>query len=214
MLKGRQDRFRLLLPDDTIPDEIKEKYTKILIDKKNIITNPIDFVNESIQRCQVLGFNGATLPQPQARHGLPTRDSSRLDENMLLGRAVDYQYRSVDNPVQIIDRTLNIDFRHTVGFLNYFIMFESFFYIYSRDTKSDKIPSPLSINIMNEFGEIYSRIMLYDPVIEGMDMLDLDFTQPVASSQSFRVTYKYSNIDFQFIETDPVTEKIEIPVLA
>ena len=132
---------------------------------------------------------------------------------MLLGRAVDYQYRSVDNPVQIIDRTLNIDFRHTVGFLNYFIMFESFFYIYSRDTKSDKIPSPLSINIMNEFGEIYSRIMLYDPVIEGMDMLDLDFTQPVASSQSFRVTYKYSNIDFQFIESDPVTEKQEIPVL-
>ena len=213
MLKGRQDRFRLLLPDDTIPDEIKEKYTKILIDKKNIITNPIDFVNESIQRCQVLGFNGATLPQPQPRHGLPTRDSSRLDENMLLGRAVDYQYRSVDNPVQIIDRTLNIDFRHTVGFLNYFIMFESFFYIYSRDTKSDKIPSPMSINIMNEFGEIYSRIMLYDPVIEGMDMLDLDFTQPVASSQSFRVTYKYSNIDFQFIESDPVTEKQEIPVL-
>ena len=44
-------------------------------------------------------------------------------------------------------------------------------------------------------------------------MLDLDFTNPVASSQSFRVTYKYSNIDFQFIETDPVTEKIDIPVL-
>ena len=213
MLKGRQDRFRLLVPDDTIPDEIKEKYTKILIDKKNIITSPIDFVNETIQRCQVLGFNGATLPQPQPRHGVPIRDPNRVVENNFLGRAVDYQYRSVDNPAQIIDRTLNVEFRHTAGFLNYFIMFESFFYVYSRDTKSNKMPSPLSVDIMNEFGEIYSRIVLYDPIIEGMDMLDLDFTNPVASSQSFRVTYKYSNIDFQFIETDPVTEKIDIPVL-
>ena len=213
MLKGRQDRFRLLLPDDTIPDEIKEKYTKILIDKKNIITSPIDFVNETIQKVQVLGFNNATYAQPQPRHGTPIRDPNRVDENMFLGRAVDYQYRSVDNPEQIIDRTLNIEFRHTAGFLNYFIMFESFFYIYARDTKSTKLPSPLAVDIMNELGEIYSRIVLYDPIIEGMDMLDLDFTNPVASSQSFRVTYKYSNIDFQFIETDAVTDKPEIPVL-
>ena len=36
-------------------------------------------------------------------------------------------------------------------------------------------------------------------------MLDLDFTQPVATSQTFRVIFKYSNIDFEFIEDDAVS---------
>ena len=47
--------------------------------------------------------------------------------------------------------------------------------------------------------------MLYDPVMEGMDMLDLDFTQTVAQSQTFRVVFKYGNIDFEFIDDDAVT---------
>ena len=32
-----------------------------------------------------------------------------------------------------------------------------------------------------------------------MDMLDFDFTQPIAQSQTFQVVFKYSNFDFQFI---------------
>jgi hypothetical protein len=40
-----------------------------------------------------------------------------------------------------------------------------------------------------------------------MDMLSLDFTQPVATSQTFRVIMKYSNIDFEFIDDDVVTQE-------
>ena len=35
-----------------------------------------------------------------------------------------------------------------------------------------------------------------------MDMLSLDYTQPVAQSQSFKVEFKYSNFDFEFISID------------
>ena len=36
-----------------------------------------------------------------------------------------------------------------------------------------------------------------------MDMLDLDMSQPIAQSQTFKIEFKYSNFDFEFIEITP-----------
>ena len=199
-LKGRQDKFRLLLPDELIPDEIKEKYQKILVRKHSFITNPIDYVNESIQKIQVCGFNSATIDQQQSGRGTPLRTPTRTTQNNFLHGASPYVYRSPANPIALLDKTLNVDFRMELGYLNYFILFESFFYQYTRDTASNKLPDHFNVDIYNEAGEIYSKIVLYGPIIDGMDMLDLDYTQPLAQSQTFRVIFKYSNIDFSFIE--------------
>ena len=76
-----------------------------------------------------------------------------------------------------------------------------------RDMNYKDLPKQMNIDIYNEGGEIYSRIVLFDPLIDGIDMLDLDFSQPVANSQTFRVIFKYSNIDFQFLEDSYVTKQ-------
>ena len=62
-LKGRQDGFRLLLPKDFIPKQIEEKYAKILQESRSFIVKPIDFLNETIQKVQLLGFNDASMTQ-------------------------------------------------------------------------------------------------------------------------------------------------------
>ena len=204
-LKGRQDRYRLLLPESLVPKEINDKYARVLQRQHSFIYKPIDLLNESIQKIQVLGFNNGVIEQGQSRRGEPLRNPSRVSENELMHSAAPMPYRSPAGPVSLIDNTLNIDFRHQAGFLNYFLLFESFFYQYSRDTKTDAMPDVFPIEIFNEDGEVYCRIMLYDPVMEGMDMLDLDFTQTVAQSQTFRVVFKYGNIDFEFIDDDAVT---------
>lgn len=200
-LRGRQDHYGLRFPDNFIPEVLKEKYGKVLKAKKSFIIDPTEFVNETIQKIQILGFNNATVQQQQSGRGTVAKPGeANFENNNFMHTASEYTYRSETNPLNLIDKTLNIDFRHTAGFLNYFILFETFFHQYARDQKSDKLPDRLAIDIYNEAGEIYSRIILYDPIIDGMDMLDLDFTQPVAQSQTFRVIIKYSNIDFEFIE--------------
>lgn len=212
-LKGRQDRWRLLLPDDFIPKEINDKYAQVLQRRHSFIYKPIDLLNESIQRVEVLGFNNSVVMQQQTHHGNPIRDNRRVNENNFMHSSTEVPYRSSNTPIAAIDKTLNIDFRHEAGFLNYFLMFESFFYQYARDTKSLDMPYVFPIEIFNEDGEVYCRIMLYDPVMEGMDMLGLDFTQPIAQSQVFRTVFKYSNIDFQFILDDAVThEDVDNPL--
>lgn len=201
-LKGRQDGFRLLLPQEFICDEINDKYAKILQNQKSFFTKPIDFLNETIQSVQVLGFSDGTVNQPQPGIGHPLIDPNRVKQNKFLHTATDFTYRSEVNPLQLIDKTLNITFRHTLGFLNYFLLFENFWYLYSRDKQYKDISFTFNIDIINQNGQVYSKIVLYDPIIHGIDMLDLNYTKPVAESQTFTVIFKYSNIDYQFISTN------------
>ena len=201
-LKGRQDGFRLLLPQEFICEEINDKYAKILQNQKSFFTKPIDFLNETIQSVQVLGFSDGTVNQPQPGIGHPLIDPNRVKQNKFLHTATDFTYRSEVNPLQLIDKTLNITFRHTLGFLNYFLLFENFWYLYSRDKQYKDISFTFNIDIINQNGQVYSKIVLYDPIIHGIDMLDLNYTKPVAESQTFTVIFKYSNIDYQFISTN------------
>ena len=201
-LKGRQDGFRLLFPKEFLVPEIEEKYTKILAEKHGYYLTPIDFINESIQKVNVLGFQNATVQQQQPSRGEPTIDPNRVEQNKFLYAATDYNYRNGVSPISLTDRTFNVTFRHSLGYLNYFILFENFWYQFARDMKYEDLMQRLSIDIINEKGSIYSRIVLFYPLINGMDMLEFDYSQPVAQSQTFNVEFKYSDFDFEFIDID------------
>lgn len=208
-LPGKKDGFRLLLPDELIPDEIQEKYTKILTDAHSFITKPIDFLNETIQKVQVLGFSSATVEQQQTDH----QSLLRTPGNLLTpqGGSSATNYRAPSSPLALLDKTINIDFRHTLGYVNYFLMFESFWYMYSRDTDYLKdLDFNFNVDLLNERGAIYSRVVLKDPLLDGMDMLDFDFTQPFAQSGTFRCVFKYTDIDYQFIDCDNITATEDI----
>ncbi len=199
-LKGRQDGFRLLLPKEFIVPEIEEKYSNILKEKHGYYLSPIDFINESIQKVEVMGFRDATVQQQQTQRGTPTIDKNRIKQNNFLYQSAEYNYRAAVSPIALTDRTLNVTFRHSLGYLNYFLLFENFWYLFSRDEPYKDMPQQFNVDIINEIGSIYSRIVLYYPLMNGMDMLSLDYTQPVAQSQTFNIEFKYSNFDFQFID--------------
>ena len=198
-LKGRQDNFKLIIPDDFIANEINEKYTNILKRQKSFLYRPIDFLNETIQSIVILGFNNAIIPQQQTSHGKPLINPKRIEENRFAHTSSEVAYRSEQSPLNLLEKTLVVNFRHTLGFVNYFLMFENFWYQYSRDRRYDEISESFSVNLLNNKGEVYSRILMSHPLMNSLDMLGLNYTQPVAASQTFRAEFKYSNIDYQFI---------------
>lgn len=201
-LRGRQDNFRLIFPKEFLVDEITEKYSEVLKKKHSFIYNPIDFLNETIQSVQVLGFTDATIEQLQTGRGTAAESPERIPQNRFLHTTSQVNYRSETNPINLIDKTLNVTFRHTLGYVNYFMMFENFFHLYARDTSYEELIPNLFVDILDNMGNIYSRIEIIHPVISGIDMLDFNYTQPTAQSQTFKVEFKYSNLDFQFIEDD------------
>lgn len=209
-LKGRQDGFRLLLPKDFLCQEIEEKYAKILRAKKSFYMRPIDFLNETIQKVQVLGFTNATVQQKQSGTGVQfmRMTEDRTKQNKFMFPSTDYNYRSPNSPLDLIDKTLNIEFRHTLGYMNYFMLYENFWYQFARDKAYKELPHNFNIDILNENGSIFAKIVLESPLVNGMDMLDFDYTQPIANSQTFKVEFKFSNIHFDFIEIKEDEEEI------
>lgn len=202
-LKGRRDGFKLTLPKEFIPKVIEEKYSNIINSNRSFIVKPIDFLNETIQAVDVLGFNDASVVQSQpGGKGEPILNQNRIKQNEFMHMANDVSYRSTVNPQMLIDKTLNITFRHTLGFVNYFMLFESFLYMYSRDMEYKDMPQYITIDLFDKVGSIYSRILLEHPIIDGIDMLSFDYTKPIAESDTFKLVIKYSAFDYQFISAD------------
>lgn len=200
-LKGRQDAFRLLLPKEFICEEINEKYAKILQEKHGYFISPIDFLNETIQKVNVLGFDNATTIQNQSYKGdvtIPDNVPKNGNPEFMFPNG-EFSYRSPVAPVTLTDRTFTIEFKHTLGYLNYFLLYENFWYIFCREKPYRELVKQFNVDIFNEIGSIYCRIVLYDPFMNSMDMLSFDYSQPIANSQTFQVGFKYNNFDFQFI---------------
>lgn len=212
-LQGRKDGFKLTLPDDFLVDEVKEKYSFILKKSKQFVYKPVDFLNETIQKVQVFGFSNAAFEQQQATRGVPLRNPNRVNENRRLTGNTAFQYRNSIPAIALTDKTLNIDFRHTLGYINYMMLVENFIYLYTKDTCSDKLTSHINLEIFNQIGEVYAKIQFIDPVINAMDMLDFDYTQPVAQSSTFKVEMKYSNFDYQFITETQKLSAVDVALL-
>jgi len=209
-LKGRQDGFRLLLPKEFLVPEVEEKYAGILKEKLGYFDSPIDFLNETIQKVNVLGFQDGTMTQDQPVKGAePTMKQNRIKQNQFQYAGSQFNYRSGVPPIQLTDKTFNITFRHTLGYLNYFMLFENFWYQFSRDMNYEDLPQRFTIDLFNELGSIYSRVSLFYPMINSMDMLEFDYTQPVAQSQTFNIEFKYSNFDFEFISIDELSNEFD-----
>lgn len=209
-LKGRQDGFRLLLPKEFLVPEVEAKYAGILKEKLGYFDSPIDFLNETIQKVNVLGFQDGTMTQDQPVKGAePTMKQNRIKQNQFQYAGSQFNYRSGVPPIQLTDKTFNITFRHTLGYLNYFMLFENFWYQFSRDMNYEDLPQRFTIDLFNELGSIYSRVSLFYPMINSMDMLEFDYTQPVAQSQTFNIEFKYSNFDFEFISIDELTNEFD-----
>ncbi len=188
---------KILFPKEFLHPKVDEKYSIILKNKHSFFRRPIDFINESIQRVEVLGFTNATVQQNQTSRGHVIFEPTTADNNFM-HTSTDYNYRSEATPLSLIDKTLNIEFRHTLGFLNYIILFENFWYLYCRDEPYSEMVKEFSIDLFDERGIIYCQIKIEDPVINGMDMLSFDLTQPVTAPGSFKIEFKYSNFDFIF----------------
>lgn len=204
-LPAKQDGFRLLLPKNFLLPEIEKKYSLILQKKRSIFINPIDFLNETIQSIDVLGFNNAVIQQQQGVHGTTLGEinkerESRNKENEFLFPSINFSWRNPSSFLSLTDLTLNIVFRHVQGYLNYIMMYENFLLQYHRDISYQDLPDAFYVDLFDETGTIYCRLKLSYPLVNSMDMLSFSFTNPVAQNTTFKVEFKYSNFDVEFMD--------------
>lgn len=196
-LSPRWDLFRFNLPKDFLPKEVEEKYTKILNENAGVLTSPIEYLNESIQTVSIPGISEVNIQQPQHSNNGITR--SNINKKINVEPKTDITYVSSSNPLDNIEKTIRVGFRMNQGLYNYFMIYETIFYKICKPF--DYNPDPIFyIELLDENGVIRSRIKFFDVHIDGIEGLNFDYSKMVRESQSFEVTFKFNNIDYEFID--------------
>ena len=194
-LSPRYDLFRFSLPKDFLPKEVEEKYMKLFTENSGVLTTPIDYLNESIQGITFPGISDINISQIQHSSNSINRTSKRLN----VEPSTEITYTTSSNPLDKIQKDFKVTFKINQGFYNYFMLYETIFY---RICKPLDFPPQdiLYIELLNETGNIVSRIIFKDCFIDGIEGLDFNYTKIERDSGTFDVTFKFNNIDYEIID--------------
>lgn len=194
-LSPRYDLFKFSFPKDFLPIEIEEKYSKIIRNNQGVITTPIDYLNESIQGVNFPGISDVIVLQ--AQHG--SNDIQRRLGRMNVEPKADMIYQSPANPLDKIERSFKVTFRMNQGLYNYFMLYETLFHQICKPI--DRGHQPIYyIEILNETGEVVSKVIFKDVLMDSIDGLEFNYNKLERDSGTFDVNFKFSNIDFEFME--------------
>lgn len=200
-LTPRFDLFEFRIPKDYFPQEIYDKYYRLINTDKAVIYDPVNMINESIQAITIPGINDIVQPQPQTSTNTIKRSSKTINREPVH----DNFYDVPNNPLDLMDKEFTVTFRQNQGLVNYFMLYETLFHHMCKPILYNKGEDVFIINILSEQGEIYSNITLYQPRIMGMDGLEFSYAKLERSSETFNVKFSFNNLDFDF------TGKFSIP---
>lgn len=194
-LSPRFDLYDFRLPKTFIPDELIDKYNNILSNTSpGVITNSIDYLNESIQGVSIPGISDMIIIQPQI-----SRNSGSIQDGYLnVEPNHENHYLSSENPLSKINTTLTVTFRQNQGLINYFLLYETAFHRYCRPQlySTDEC---FIVYLKNENGKYISKIMFYQPEISSIDGLEFSHTKTERPTETFNVEFAFNNIDFDFL---------------
>lgn len=193
----RWDLFRFTFPKTFLPTEVEEKYSTIINQDKNIITTPIDYLNESIQGISIPGIQELTMEQDQhSTHEGSIHKTSKYNQVEPIRKNITY---SPANPLSQIQMEFNVTFRQNQGLYNYFMLYETIFYKILKANDKQYLDDVFYVDILNEHGVPVSRIKILQPYIDGIDGLQFNYNKTERSMETFDVKFKFNNIDFDFL---------------
>lgn len=194
-LSPRYDLFRFSLPKDFLPREVEEKYRVLLSKNPEVIATPIDYLNESIQGVTIPGISDINITQTQHSSNTIDRSNKRIN----VESKIDINHVSTSNPLDKINKEFRVTFRMNQGLFNYYMIYETIFYRICKPFEYGPDPV-LYIEMLGEDGTVVSKIKFQDIYIDGIEGIDFTFNKMERDAQTFDVTFKFNNIDFELNE--------------
>ena len=196
-LSPRYDLIRFYLPKTFIPTEVEEKYTKFLNTDAYTIKTAIDYLNESIQGVTMSGISELTMTQQQHGSNNIKTDVIGQRKRINVEPIHEISHISSGNPLEKMDKEFKVTFRTNQGLLNSFMLYETAFYYACREYRWEAEPI-MYIEILNEDGTVISKVKFIDVYIDGIEGLDFNYSKIEREANTFDVTFKFNNIDFEY----------------
>jgi hypothetical protein len=173
---ARSNQFIFNFPRTFVPAEVASKY-KTYLNRipGNIISEPIDFLNYSIQSINFVGSSQDPVQQ------------------------VDYpgikrQYRTSFPVEELYAKELTVTFQLFDGFFNYWMMNDIFVYYYGLDGKHPYLPEGSRIQFLDSEGNIMVTVELERMLFQSIADLELNFSSNTAEFKTFDCTFVYNKL--------------------
>ena len=194
-LSPRYDQFRFCFDKSFLPKEVNDKWQDFMAKDAGVLTTPIDYLNESIKGITFPGITDLIITQPQHSTNPIVRKVGRMNVEPNQNNST----YATNNPLDKIQREITITFRMNQGLYNYFMLYETIFYKICKPHLYPPVDK-LYIDILNEEGLSIARIVFTDCHIDGIEGLEFDYTKLEREVDSFQVTFKFNNIDFELMD--------------
>jgi len=182
LLNARDNLFEFHFPKTFMPKAISEKYKPYLNRiPGNVIEEPLDFINYTIQSVNLPGMGYDAVEQQQKP-----------------GRSI--QFRSTLPTQELFQKELSITFQLVDGYINYWIMLDILNHYYAFDTREPFIDD-LNIRMMDSEGQSIVTARLNRPLIKNISELSMSFASNVADFTTFDITIGYNELEV-IIELD------------
>jgi hypothetical protein len=176
ILNSRNNLYNFKLPRNFIPKEVSDKYKKYLNRMPgSIITEPIDFINYSIQGINLPGISFDPITQSP-------NDGTTV-------------YHRGAIPIQnLVEREFTLTMQLLDGFINYWIINDTLLYYYSRLNRKE-YTEDLKLQIMDAEGIHVVSAVFRQPIMKSISELDLNMSQNIAEFNTFTVVFNYNNYE-------------------
>jgi hypothetical protein len=176
ILNSRSNLFNFKFPKNFIPKEVADKYRPYLNRMPgNIIEEPIDFINYTIQGVSMPGISFDPVQQ-NFNDGTTT-------------------YKRGFIPLQnLINRELTVTMQLLDGFINYWILSDTILYHYNKNNKNSYIDD-LKLQILDAEGIHLMSVVFEKPIMNSLSEIDLNMAQNVAEFSTITVTFFYNKFN-------------------
>jgi len=176
ILNSRSNLYNFKFPRTFVPKEVADKYRNYLNKMPgNVITEPIDFINYSIQGVNLPGVSFDPVEQ------------SPNDGTITYKRG----YQPIQN---LIDRQLTVEMQLMDGFINYWIMTDTLLYYYDRSNK-DSYTDDFKLQILDAEGIHLISAVFEKPIMYSINELNLNMSSNVADFNTFNVDFRYNKFN-------------------
>lgn len=200
-LSSRSDLFRFHLPITFVPKEIANKWEPILNKLPGVSMTVMDYINESIQGVQFPGVSDLIVQQSQHSYNKIKRnnisDQSRFGK-INIEPNQNNSYLSPANPLDKIDRKLNVTFRLNQNMYNYFILYETLFYRIGKPWRYDD-DTQWWLDIYDESGLCGVHMIFEQMMMDGIEGLELAYTNTERENKTFQVNFVFNNMNVDLI---------------
>lgn len=176
ILNSRSNLFNFKFPKNFIPKEVADKYKPYLNRMPgNIIEEPIDFINYTIQGINIPGVS--FTPSEQNFNDGTTKFTRG--------------YIPIQN---LVNRELTIKMQLLDGFINYWILTDTLLYHYNKDNTKPFIDD-LKLQLLDAEGIHVMSVVFEKPIMNSISELDLNMAENVADFSTIDISFFYNKFN-------------------